>query len=98
MYDFEIHRLRYLKLNELGLYNYFGEDESSLTWENCGQVSEIDCAYFLYGGYGYSVGSNLYFTQIALAGQFQEPISLEKWAAGDLHCNTKGNKLMQDMR
>ena len=85
VYSFENQRLRFLKLNELGLHNYFGRDESSVTMENCVQIAGPECDLVSINGFGLPVNSLMYFTQIALAGQFQESISLERWAAGELY-------------
>ena len=83
--SYEYHRLRHLKLNELGLYNFFGNDESSVTLENCSQVSESDCGLVGMNGSALPINSYLYFYQIGIAGQFQEPIGLERWASGEIY-------------
>ena len=68
--DYEIESARVRRLQELGLYNYFGGDESSITMENCGLISQYDCEIVSFGGYGYSTKSYNYFYQIAIAQQF----------------------------
>ena len=62
VFGYDYQRLRFLKLNQLGLYNYFGNDESSVTNENCVQVSGPECDIFTLGGYGFPVNSAMYFS------------------------------------
>ena len=83
--SYEHHKARLLKLKELGLYNFFGDDESSVNYENCGQITQADCGLLAMNGAALSINSYMYFYQIGIAGQFQEPISLEKWAAGNIY-------------
>ena len=66
---YELLSLRYKRLHDLGIYNVFGNDMSSLTTENCAQVSEPDCGIVNnFGGNGESMASLMYFSQIAFAG------------------------------
>ena len=42
-YSYEHVRLSYIKLYELGVYNFFGDDESSMTLENCAYGDPRHC-------------------------------------------------------
>ena len=70
----------YLTYDRLGIYNFYGNDKSSLNEVNCKEVGPGACGTVSFGevlrGYGESVNSFMYFAQIGLAGQFQEPQSL----------------------
>jgi len=62
----------YAKHYELGVYNYWGGDDSSLNAENCKEISSAVCSNTLTDGAGgaFSTKSWMYFTQIGLAGRF----------------------------
>ena len=84
-FSYDEQRHRFMKLEQLGIYHYFGDDEAYFPWEICNQVSNYDCNTVYYSGYGYSIKTDMYFTQIAVAGQFQESIGLEEWVAGEIY-------------
>ena len=65
---YEIERLWFQRMHDLGIYNLYGNDMSSLNSENCSQVSEPDCGTANWDGYGESIASLMYFSQIAFAG------------------------------
>ena len=79
--------LYYTAFDRLGVYNFWGKDASTLSSETCKEVSPTACGFVgfapPYDGQALPVKSFMYYTQIALEGRFQEPQSLEKWAAGE---------------
>ena len=80
---------RFLKLQELGIYNYSAGDMSSATTDQCDEISQEDCDYAWIGenlgAYGQSINCILYDVQIFIAGRFQEFQSLDKWVAGEIY-------------
>ena len=67
----------YAALDSLGVYNFWGKDDSTLSSETCSQVGRAACGFVgfapPYDGQALPVKSFMYYTQIALEGRFQEP-------------------------
>ena len=85
----------FLRLYELGIYNLHGNDSSSDTyWGAMCKANFEDSAFCLIPDdplprwdllkfNSVSYGSFMYFAQLYLEQRFQEPQSIEKYAAGD---------------
>ena len=56
---------KYLKAYEIGVYNYYGGDESSMTADNCEILG--DCALLMITLQGESLSTLMYFTQLEYA-------------------------------
>ena len=56
-----------------------------MTAENCEEVSGLDCSIVSLDAYGFPIKGMMHYSQMAAAGQLQEVIPLEKWAAGELY-------------
>ena len=65
--------LYFSKLNEVGVYNFFGGDESSLNAENCAAARSSDCGNLGFDAQAVAINAFMYFSQIAIEGRFQEP-------------------------
>ena len=83
--SYEDHVKTYMAFDQQGIYNWNGNDASSATKEAvCEHVGGIECLSIIPAvNGGMSVNSMMYFNQIAIEGRFQEPQSLEKYAAGE---------------
>ena len=62
--------LYFSKLNEDGVYNFWGGDESSLNAENCASAKPANCGNLAFDAQAVSMSSFLYFSQIAIEGRF----------------------------
>ena len=67
---YEVSVPHFLTYERLGIYNVFGNDESSLNEENCKEVSETDCANAGFNGQAVAIQSFMYYQQLGIEGRF----------------------------
>ena len=93
--DYEGLTSMFLRINELGIYSVYGDDEGSDDLINLAcAVSEepLVCLgnwfaqlidFDSWGAQTQSIGAFLYYAQLLVEGRFQEPQSLIKYAQGE---------------
>ena len=64
-------RIKYYQtLENLGIYNFYGGDESSINTDNCAKVSQSECTGLSFPVATIATGTFMYFDQIAVEGRF----------------------------